>query len=83
MSRQRTLSSEFETKNGQLFTVFLSDSPEGYLGVAAQVVKGFAQIGTDEFGDGYGAVKAFEAKCLLDGDLIIEWPHQKITFLRE
>lgn len=42
------------------------DSPEGYLSVAPPVAQESSPIGSDEFRDGYGAVKALEAKYRLD-----------------
>lgn len=39
------------------------DSFGTYLSVAAEVVQASTAIGIGEFGDGYGAVQALEARC--------------------
>lgn len=41
----------------------------------------FAPIGTDEFGDGYGAVEALEARHRLDEDFRMKALHDKLASL--
>ena len=58
-----------------------ADSRDGYVSVAAQVVRAYAPVGTAEFGDGGGAVMAVEAKYRLDGESRMQELHDQLANL--
>ena len=78
-------SRRFDEKNGKLLTRMLlatADCHVGYASVAAQIVQAYAPVGTAEFGDGRGAVMAFDAKYRRDGKSRMQELHDQLANLQ-
>ena len=72
----------FDEKNGELVARMLlatADCRDGYASIAAEVVQAYAPVGTAEFIDGRGAVMALEATYRVDGESIMQEPHDQLA----